>query len=159
MNRKAITATVVLLIAAAGGAYYYKQRRRQPAPRASAAKGRIETMKADAAPMISIVKARQAEFRETVLVSGSLVAREEILVAPEIEGLRVVELFADEGSKVTKGPGAGAPRVGTARCPDGPERRVTRAQHRRHRAGRKARSCRPKRAPRKPATSSTARSR
>lgn len=101
MNRKALTVLFVV-IAAAGGAYYYKHFTVDPGA-AQSANSRIETMKADAAPMISVVKARRAEFRETVLVSGSLVAREEIMVAPEIEGLRVVELFADEGSKVTKG--------------------------------------------------------
>jgi HlyD family secretion protein len=95
----AIVAAVVL---AAAGGYTYKRMAAPNAGQDSTAQ-RLETMKADAAPMISIVKARQADFRETVLVSGSLVAREEILVAPEIEGLRVVELFADEGATVKKG--------------------------------------------------------
>lgn len=100
MNRKVIT--VLLLASAAAGAAYYKgvlpgtSRSQAPATTTTAV---LE----DAAPMISVIKAQRAEFRETVLVSGSLVAREEILVAPEIEGLRVVELFADEGSKVKKG--------------------------------------------------------
>jgi RND family efflux transporter MFP subunit len=43
------------------------------------------------------------EFVETVLVTGSLVPREEILAAPEVEGLRVLELKADEGDWVKKG--------------------------------------------------------
>ena len=37
------------------------------------------------------------------LVSGSLVPRDEILVAPEVEGLRVLELMVDEGDRVKKG--------------------------------------------------------
>ena len=37
------------------------------------------------------------------MVTGSLVAREEILVAPEVEGLRVLELKVDEGDRVKKG--------------------------------------------------------
>lgn len=101
MNRKVIT--VVLLAAAAAGAGYYKGvfsgAKTAHAPIATAQ----QTALNDAAPMISVIKPQRAEFRETVLVSGSLVAREEILVAPEIEGLRVLELFADEGSAVKKG--------------------------------------------------------
>ena len=100
MNRKAIAAVVLAAVAAGGAAYYS---RHEPAKDTAGAGGAIDAMHIDAAPMISVVKATQAEFRETVLVSGSLVAREEILVAPEIEGLRVVELYADEGSKVHKG--------------------------------------------------------
>lgn len=55
------------------------------------------------APAISVVKVASADFTETVMVSGSLVPREETLVSPEIEGYRVLELFADEGSEVKKG--------------------------------------------------------
>ena len=44
-----------------------------------------------------------ADFTETVLATGSLVAREEILVGPEVEGLRITEVLADEGTRVKKG--------------------------------------------------------
>ena len=53
--------------------------------------------------MVTAARAHVAEFVETVVVSGSLVAREEILVGPEVEGLRVVEVLADEGARVKKG--------------------------------------------------------
>ena len=56
-----------------------------------------------AAPAVSVIKAEMANFSETVLVTGSIVPREEIMVAPEIEGFRVLELNADEGQAVTKG--------------------------------------------------------
>jgi HlyD family secretion protein len=102
MNRKAITAVAVIAVAAAAAAYKIKH-----SPGAAEAlkssKSASDMAQIDAAPIITVVKATVADFRETVLVSGSLVAREEILVAPEIEGLRVVELFADEGSTVRKG--------------------------------------------------------
>lgn len=101
MNRKVIT--VVLVAAAAAGAAYYKGLFPGASAPHNASGPTPASVAADAAPMISVVKAQRAEFRETVLVSGNLVAREEILVAPEIEGLRVVELFADEGSVVKKG--------------------------------------------------------
>jgi HlyD family secretion protein len=54
-------------------------------------------------PAVTVVRANPGEFVATVLVTGSLVAREEILVGPEIEGLRVVEVLADEGDRVKKG--------------------------------------------------------
>jgi RND family efflux transporter MFP subunit len=56
-----------------------------------------------AAPAVSVVKAEVSDFVETVNVSGSLVPRDEILVSPEIEGLRVLELRVDEGDRVKKG--------------------------------------------------------
>lgn len=65
--------------------------------------------KADAAkqgppvPAVSVVEAVQSDFVETVLVTGSFVPREEILVAPEVDGLRVLELKAEEGDRVKKG--------------------------------------------------------
>lgn len=101
MNRKVIT--VLLLASAAAGAAYYKGMLPGATTAHAPAAASKETALNDAAPMISVIKPQRAEFRETVLVSGSLVAREEILVAPEIEGLRVLELFADEGSSVKKG--------------------------------------------------------
>ena len=54
-------------------------------------------------PAVTVVKVAPASFAETVTVTGTLVAREEILVAPEIEGLRVFELAVDEGDRVKKG--------------------------------------------------------
>lgn len=55
------------------------------------------------APAVSVVEALPADFVETVLVTGSFVPREEILVAPEVDGLRVMELKAEEGDHVKKG--------------------------------------------------------
>ena len=50
------------------------------------------------AAAVTVVRVAPADFIETVLATGSLVAREEILVGPEVEGLRVTEVLADEGS-------------------------------------------------------------
>ena len=52
---------------------------------------------------VTVSRVVAAEFVETVLVTGSLVPREEILVGPEIEGLRVLEVLVDEGDRVKKG--------------------------------------------------------
>ena len=55
------------------------------------------------APAVSVVRAKPASLRERVRITGTLVPRLEILIAPEVEGLRVVELVADEGDRVVKG--------------------------------------------------------
>ncbi|MGD9669175.1 MAG: efflux RND transporter periplasmic adaptor subunit [Hyphomicrobiaceae bacterium] len=55
------------------------------------------------APAITVVKAERRALSETVLVTGTLVPREEILVAPEVEGLRVVDLKVDVGDRVKRG--------------------------------------------------------
>lgn len=52
---------------------------------------------------VTVALATPSEITETVLVTGSLIAREEILVGPEVEGLRVIEVLADEGDRVKKG--------------------------------------------------------
>jgi HlyD family secretion protein len=54
-------------------------------------------------PAVSVVQVRQAEFLETVVVTGTIVPRDEILVAPEVEGVRVLELAVDEGDTVKAG--------------------------------------------------------
>lgn len=55
------------------------------------------------AAAVTVATVAPAEFIETVSATGSLVAREEILVGPEVEGLRVVAVLADEGQRVKKG--------------------------------------------------------
>ncbi len=57
----------------------------------------------EAAPAVSVVRAGLARIRDTVLVTGTLVPRLEVLVAPEVEGLRVTELLVEEGDRVEKG--------------------------------------------------------
>lgn len=55
------------------------------------------------APAVTVVRAGRADFAERIVVTGTLVPREEILIAPEVEGLRVVEVLAEEGMTITKG--------------------------------------------------------
>jgi HlyD family secretion protein len=67
-----------------------------------------ESTKAEAStqaltPAITVAKAERRALSETVLVTGTLVPREEILVAPEVEGLRVVDLKVDVGDRVKRG--------------------------------------------------------
>ncbi|WAC28594.1 efflux RND transporter periplasmic adaptor subunit [Ancylobacter sp. SL191] len=52
---------------------------------------------------ISVVPAARREVVETLSVTGTLVAREEIMVGPEIDGLRIEEILVEEGDRVEKG--------------------------------------------------------
>ncbi|WP_293809878.1 efflux RND transporter periplasmic adaptor subunit [uncultured Bosea sp.] len=67
---------------------------------------RAETAKQQAAaagPSVTVTQAQTTEIVQSVVVSGSIVARDEILVAPEVDGLSIVELLAQEGDKVARG--------------------------------------------------------
>ncbi len=66
-------------------------------------KPHAEKAAAVAPPTVTIARVEPADFVETVLATGSLVAREEVLVAPEVEGLRIVEIKVEEGDTVEKG--------------------------------------------------------
>ena len=55
------------------------------------------------APAVSVVAARRREIVERAVVTGTLVPRDEILVAPEVEGLRITALLAEEGDRVARG--------------------------------------------------------
>src|SRR5690606_33786818 len=52
---------------------------------------------------VSVVRVAPHAFVETLSLSGSLVPREEILIGPEIEGLRVLDVLVDEGAEVKRG--------------------------------------------------------
>jgi HlyD family secretion protein len=99
MNLRKFFFGLVAASAVAGGGYVYLQKKHAAEVQAE----RLEAAKPVAAPTITVSKAGIDNFVETAAVSGSLVPREEILVSPEVEGLRVLELLADEGDKVKKG--------------------------------------------------------
>lgn len=99
MNRTGKVITGLVLIAGIGGGYMLLEHKREARKLQDAA----AAAKPLAPPTVTVSKITMANFVETAVVSGSLIPREEILVAPEIEGLRVLELFADEGSVVKKG--------------------------------------------------------
>ena len=54
-------------------------------------------------PSVSVAAAVRSPFTETILATGSLTARQEVLVSPQIEGLRIIELLAEEGDRVAEG--------------------------------------------------------
>lgn len=53
--------------------------------------------------LVSVEQVKEREIIETEAVSGTLVAREEILVLPEMEGLQITDVLVDEGDYVAKG--------------------------------------------------------
>jgi HlyD family secretion protein len=57
-----------------------------------------------AAPVATtLARAERHSITETLAVTGSLAAREEIVVGAEVDGLRIVELLADVGDRVEQG--------------------------------------------------------
>ena len=55
------------------------------------------------APAVTVAAAARREMVEQAVVTGTLVPRDEILVAPEIEGTRITELLVEEGAEVARG--------------------------------------------------------
>src|SRR6266446_9443499 len=55
------------------------------------------------APAVTVAKARERDFVDQLFVSGTLVPRDEAMVGAEIDGLRIVELLAEDGDRVAKG--------------------------------------------------------
>ncbi len=54
-------------------------------------------------PAVSVVEARRREIVESAVATGTLVPRDEIMVAPEVEGYRITEVLAEEGMRVERG--------------------------------------------------------
>ena len=91
----AVTAGVLVVAAAAGGAVMLKQRSAPPVSEP------VKYAK-PLPPAVTVSPARQRTFVDRLFVSGSLVARDEALVGAQIDGLRVVELMAEDGDRVEK---------------------------------------------------------
>jgi HlyD family secretion protein len=54
-------------------------------------------------PSVTVTHAKTTEIVQSVLVSGSMIARDEVLVSPEVDGLSIIAILAEEGDKVVKG--------------------------------------------------------
>jgi len=54
-------------------------------------------------PRVTVAKASRGQVIDRVILTGTLIPRDEILVGPEIEGSRLVEILAEDGDKVAKG--------------------------------------------------------
>lgn len=54
-------------------------------------------------PAVTVVRTELREVVETLAVTGSLAAREEVLVGAEVDGLRIIGIDADVGDRVASG--------------------------------------------------------
>lgn len=54
-------------------------------------------------PAVSVAEAEITDFAETIIVTGSLVPREEVLVGSQLEGYRIIEVLAEDGDRVSRG--------------------------------------------------------
>jgi HlyD family secretion protein len=54
-------------------------------------------------PTVTVTEAKRITFVDNVLVTGSLVPREEVMAGPEIDGYRITELLIEEGDRVEAG--------------------------------------------------------
>ncbi len=52
---------------------------------------------------VSVVKAKTQCFVETLRLNGTIVGREEVLVRPEVEGLQLAQILAEDGATVAVG--------------------------------------------------------
>ncbi|NDW07428.1 efflux RND transporter periplasmic adaptor subunit [Jiella sp. 40Bstr34] len=72
-------------------------------PFSAAAQEPVAAISAPKPPSISVIAATSGEIVETVDVTGTLMPRETVSVGADVDGLRIVELSADEGDAVEKG--------------------------------------------------------
>lgn len=54
-------------------------------------------------PTVTVIKAEAKEIVDRAIVSGSLVAREEVQVSAEIDGMRITDVLVEEGDSVVAG--------------------------------------------------------
>lgn len=54
-------------------------------------------------PTVSVVKANRQALSQKVIVTGTLVAREQVLVTPGVDGLKIESIFFDAGDRVDEG--------------------------------------------------------
>ena len=54
-------------------------------------------------PVVTVVEVAPREIVDRAVISGTLVPRDEVLVAPEIDGLRITDVLVEEGDQVEKG--------------------------------------------------------
>lgn len=88
--------TVAPVIAGAGTADKAVSAVAEP-PKAEAAATPVLT------PLVTVARAVERELVERAVVTGTLVPRDEVLVAAEVDGLRIIEVLAEEGDEVKQG--------------------------------------------------------
>lgn len=74
-----------------------------PAAAIAVAAGPALAEPAAAGPSVTVTEARTTEIVQSVLVAGSMIARDEVLVSPQVDGLSIVAILAEEGDRVAQG--------------------------------------------------------
>ena len=96
MTRRAVVLSAVAVAGlAAGSAFWFAM--------PGAAEPTAIATPAPQAPKVSVVKAKRRDVTARVTVSGTLVPREEVYVLPEIDGLVIEDILAEEGDHVREG--------------------------------------------------------
>ncbi len=54
-------------------------------------------------PAVSVIKVDEREIVSKVIVSGTLLPREDVMIMPEVEGLVITDILVDEGANIVKG--------------------------------------------------------
>jgi HlyD family secretion protein len=90
------------IILAGAGLYLLSHPAPKPEPKPAAETAAAAPVAAVKPPSITVVGARRGPITETALVTGNLVPREEILVAPQIDGSAIDEILVEEGDRVEK---------------------------------------------------------
>ncbi len=65
--------------------------------------GATQPTGSNAVPSVSVVAARTGTLVERLTLTGTFVARDEAMVTPQIDGLAVTEILAEEGDRVAAG--------------------------------------------------------
>jgi RND family efflux transporter MFP subunit len=72
-------------------------------PKCAPETAKVEAPREIEPPAVSVAAATTRRFTDRLFVSGTLVAREEVMVAPKIADLTIVEIDAEDGDRVEKG--------------------------------------------------------
>lgn len=66
-------------------------------------KASVTADEAGSRPSVTVTRAVRREIVRSIVVSGTIVARDEVVVVSEVDGLAIVELLVEEGERVTQG--------------------------------------------------------
>ena len=99
MKKSRILILTALVLLGGAAVFGYTQRAMTAAPEPSPA----VPIQASAPPAIRVVAAERRELVERLVVTGSILPRQEAAVGVDLSGMIVQELLADQGDLVTKG--------------------------------------------------------
>ena len=109
--------TLLVLAGLAGGGLYWQWTQRpceaawapldklhvSPRPKCAPEAAKADVPREIEPPAVTVATAETRRFTDRLFVSGTLVAREEVMVAPKIADLTITEIDAEDGDHVAKG--------------------------------------------------------